>query len=104
MTTTIQESGAPARNGQAAAGAAVSGIVDIGDGHAFVRVSGYRRNPADVYVSAGQIRQYGLRQGDQIEGAAGPQPRRQAQPAGPRRHRQRNAAGTQRDRGRTSTT
>jgi transcription termination factor Rho len=72
MTTTIQESGAPARNGQAAAGIAVSGIVDIGDGHAFVRVSGYRRSPADVYVSAGQIRQYGLRKGDQIEGAAGP--------------------------------
>jgi len=72
MTTTIQESGTPARNGQAAAGIAVSGIVDIGDGHAFVRVSGYRRSPADVYVSAGQIRQYGLRKGDQIEGAAGP--------------------------------
>ncbi len=72
MTTTIQESGAPARNGQAAAGIAVSGIIDIGDGHAFVRVSGYRRSPADVYVSAGQIRQYGLRKGDQIEGAAGP--------------------------------
>ncbi len=72
MTTTIQESGAPARNGPAAAGIAVSGIIDIGDGHAFVRVSGYRRSPADVYVSAGQIRQYGLRKGDQIEGAAGP--------------------------------
>ena len=72
MTTTIQESRAPARNGQAAAVLAVSGIVDIGDGHAFLRVSGYRRSPADVYVSAGQIRQYGLRKGDQIEGAAGP--------------------------------
>ncbi len=77
MTTTIQESGAPARNGQAVSsaavsGTAVSGIVDIGDGHAFVRVSGYRRSPADVYVSAGQIRQYGLRKGDQIEGATGP--------------------------------
>ena len=39
---------------------AVSGIVDIADGHAFVRTSGYRRGPADVSVSAGQIRQYGL--------------------------------------------
>jgi transcription termination factor Rho len=47
----------------------VSGIVDIADGHAFVRTSGYRRGPADVYVSAGQIRQYGLRKGDKIEGA-----------------------------------
>jgi transcription termination factor Rho len=50
----------------------VSGIVDIADGHAFVRTSGYRRGPADVYVSAGQIRQYGLRKGDHIEGAARP--------------------------------
>ncbi|MGH3260298.1 MAG: hypothetical protein ACRDOU_33680 [Streptosporangiaceae bacterium] len=40
-------------------------MVDIADGHAFVRTSGYRRGPADVYVSAGQIRQYGLRKGDQ---------------------------------------
>jgi transcription termination factor Rho len=50
----------------------VSGIVDIADGHAFVRTSGYRRGPADVYVSAGQIRQYGLRKGDHIEGTARP--------------------------------
>ena len=37
-----------------------------------MRTSGYRRGPADVYVSAGQIRQYGLRKGDHIEGAARP--------------------------------
>jgi transcription termination factor Rho len=48
----------------------VSGIVEMTDSHAFVRTSGYRRGPADVYVSAGQIRQYGLRKGDLIEGAA----------------------------------
>ena len=42
----------------------------MADGHAFVRTSGYRRGPADVYVSAGQIRQYGLRKGDRIQGAA----------------------------------
>src|SRR6266581_2736542 len=50
----------------------VSGIVDPADGHAFVRTSGYRRGPDDVYVSAGQIRQYGLRKGDRIEGTARP--------------------------------
>src|SRR6266571_3496997 len=50
----------------------VSGIVDPADGHAFVRTSGYRRGPDDVYVSAGQIGQYGLRKGDRIEGAARP--------------------------------
>jgi transcription termination factor Rho len=49
---------------------AVSGIADIADGHGFVRASGYRRGPADVYVSGAQIRQYGLRTGDLIEGSA----------------------------------
>jgi len=48
------------------------GLVDIVDGHAFVRTSGYRRGPADVAVSAGQLRQYGLRKGDRIEGTARP--------------------------------
>jgi transcription termination factor Rho len=68
MTATMQESAAPPRGSQA--GVPVSGIIDMADGHAFVRASGYRPGPADVYVSAGQIRQYGLRKGDQIEGAA----------------------------------
>ena len=72
MTATIQETAAPPRVKQAPAAIPVSGIVDIAEGHAFVRTSGYRRGPADVYVSAGQIRQYGLRKGDQIEGAARP--------------------------------
>jgi transcription termination factor Rho len=72
MTATIQETAAPPQVKQAPAAIAVSGIVDIADGHAFVRTSGYRRGPADVYVSAGQIRQYGLRKGDHIEGAARP--------------------------------
>jgi transcription termination factor Rho len=72
MTATIQETAAPSQVKQAPAAIPVSGIVDIADGHAFVRTSGYRRGPADVYVSAGQIRQYGLRKGDHIEGAARP--------------------------------
>ena len=72
MTATIQETAAPPQVKQAPAAIPLSGIVDIAEGHAFVRTSGYRRGPADVYVSAGQIRQYGLRKGDQIEGAARP--------------------------------
>jgi transcription termination factor Rho len=48
----------------------VSGIVDLGEGHGFVRVGGYRRGPGDVYVSASMIRQHGLRTGDLVEGAA----------------------------------
>ncbi len=72
MTATMQDSAAPPQVKQAPAAIPVSGIVDIGDGHAFVRTSGYRRGPADVYVSAAQIRQYGLRKGDKIEGVARP--------------------------------
>jgi transcription termination factor Rho len=75
MTTTIQESAAPARAVQSPANVPVSGIVDPDpktDGHALVRVSGYRPSPADVYVSAGQIKQYGLRKGDRIDGTARP--------------------------------
>ena len=75
MTTTIQESAAPAQAVQSPASVPVSGIVDPDpktDGHALVRVSGYRPSPADVYVSAGQIKQYGLRKGDRIDGTARP--------------------------------
>jgi transcription termination factor Rho len=75
MTATMQKSAAPPSPpiAQAApATIAASGIVDIGEGHAFVRTSGYLRSPADVYVSAGQIRQYGLRKGDRVTGTARP--------------------------------
>src|ERR1700750_267872 len=72
MTAAIHES--PAQVKQAPAAIAVSGLVDLADGHAFVRTSGSRRGPDDIYVSAAQIRQYGLRQADLIEGTARPQP------------------------------
>ena len=72
MTATIHEP--PAQVKQAPAAIAVSGLVDLADGHAFVRTAGYRRGPDDIYVSAAQIRQYGLRKGDLIEGTARPQP------------------------------
>jgi transcription termination factor Rho len=49
---------------------AVSGIAEISDGHGFVRVGGYRRGPADVYISAAQVSQYGLRTGDLVQGTA----------------------------------
>jgi len=72
MTALIQENPAPPRVVTEPSLFPVSGIVDITDGHAFVRSSGYRRGPADVYISAGQIRRYGLRTGDQIDGSARP--------------------------------
>jgi transcription termination factor Rho len=58
---------------QETADVAISGLVELADGHAFVRASGYRRGPGDVYVSAGQIRQYGLRTGDWVLGTARPE-------------------------------
>ena len=70
MTATQYETAVPPRAIEPAASVPVSGVVDIGDGHGLVRVSGYRAGPADVYVSAGQIKQYGLRTGDLIEGTA----------------------------------
>jgi transcription termination factor Rho len=74
MTAATQESPARAQVKQAQAAIPVAGLVDLADGHAFVRSSGYRRGPDDVYVAAAQIRQYGLRKGDLIEGTARPQP------------------------------
>jgi transcription termination factor Rho len=50
----------------------ISGIVDFVDTHAFVRTTGYLPEPDDVYVSAGLIKRYGLRPGDEITGTARP--------------------------------
>jgi transcription termination factor Rho len=52
----------------------VTGILDILDSYGFVRTSGYLAGPNDVYVSPAQIRQYGLRRGDEITGAFQPGP------------------------------
>ena len=50
----------------------VTGIVDVKDGHGFVRTSGYLAARDDAYLSAAQLRQYGLRSGDLVTGAAQP--------------------------------
>jgi transcription termination factor Rho len=81
MTATIQEKNIQEKTiPPEQAAVPVSGLVEMADGHAFVRISGYRRGPDDVYVSAGQIRQYGLRKGDLIEGAARSQARGKFRP------------------------
>src|SRR5215469_4446845 len=54
--------------------AAVSGVLDARCGQAFLRTSGYRRGPDDVYVPASCLLRFGLRTGDRVEGTA--QPRR----------------------------
>src|SRR6202042_2912132 len=46
----------------------VSGIVDLTDGRGYLRTAGYRRSATDLPLTAGQVRTYGLRKGDQIEG------------------------------------
>jgi transcription termination factor Rho len=77
MTATIQEStrresaASPAAK-QTSVSVPVSGIVETVEGNAFVRTQGYRRGPDDVYVSAAQIRLYGLRKGDLVSGTARP--------------------------------
>jgi transcription termination factor Rho len=47
----------------------VTGIVDLTERHGFVRTSGYLPGPDDVYVSAAQLKRYGLRRGDLVTGA-----------------------------------
>ena len=51
---------------------AISGVVDLGDSRGFLRTAGYRRSAGDIPISPAQVRQYGLRAGDHIEGTAGP--------------------------------
>ena len=75
MTTITHEqpAQAPAQETRDQATIPVSGILDaLGDGGAFVRTSGYRMGRDDVYVPADQVRKYGLRRGDHLEGAARP--------------------------------
>ncbi len=48
----------------------VSGILDARGNQAFVRAAGYRRSQHDTYVPATQLRRYGLRTGDHVEGTA----------------------------------
>jgi transcription termination factor Rho len=49
---------------------AVAGILQLTDGHGFVRTGGYLPTHGDVHVPAAQIRKSGLRMGDAVEGAA----------------------------------
>jgi transcription termination factor Rho len=51
---------------------AVSGIVDLTDSHGYLRTAGYRRSAADIPLTAAQVRQYGLRAGDQVHGTTRP--------------------------------
>jgi transcription termination factor Rho len=52
----------------------VTGILDLQDQHGFLRVGGYLPGPRDLYVPPTLVRQYALRPGDMIDGAAAPRP------------------------------
>jgi transcription termination factor Rho len=68
-----------ARPAQAPATIQVSGLLDIIGGKAFIRSAGYQRGPSDISVSPAQVRDHGLRRGDQVTGVA--QPGKAARPA-----------------------
>jgi transcription termination factor Rho len=70
-TTTTRQRAArpPAIEVQAGPPIQVSGILDVGDAAAILRTSGYERGSDDISLSIAQVRQYGLRKGDHIEGA-----------------------------------
>ena len=71
MTATTEQLHTAAR--ETPATIPVHGIVDVSEGRGYLRTAGYRRSPADIPISQSQLRQYGLRKGDQIEGTATPQ-------------------------------
>ena len=54
-------------------GIMVKGILDImSEGYGFLRQNALRPGPNDVYVSQSQIRRFGLRTGDEVEGMVRP--------------------------------
>ncbi len=51
----------------------VEGLLDLRDeGYGFLRTSGYLAGRNDAYVSASQVRRFGLRKGDYVKGATRP--------------------------------
>ena len=49
--------------------APVRGIVDVMEGYAFVRTTGYLPSPDDAYMSLSMVRRFGLRKGDVVTGS-----------------------------------
>jgi transcription termination factor Rho len=51
----------------------VEGFLDLrDDGFGFIRTSGFRAGPKDVYVASVQVKKFGLRKGDHLEGVSRP--------------------------------
>ena len=61
---------------------AVEGFLDLrDDGYGFLRVGSMRSSKEDAYVSVKQVRQFGLRKGDQLVGTSRPANRNEKNPA-----------------------
>ena len=59
-----------------------SGLLDLREeGYGFLRTNGYLASSSDVYVSITQVRRYGLRKGDTIDGAFRPAANNEKYPA-----------------------
>ena len=80
------------RDGRVVPVTPVTGIVDISDGRGYLRTGGYRRSPSDIPLTTGQVRQYGLRKGDEIEGTVTAAGKAGGNGSGSR-NRQRSGAG-----------
>ena len=60
----------------------VSGLLDLREeGYGFLRTNGYLASSTDVYVSITQVRRYGLRKGDLVEGSFRPAANNEKYPA-----------------------
>jgi transcription termination factor Rho len=59
-----------------------SGLLDLREeGYGFLRTNGYLASSGDVYVSITQVRRFGLRKGDSVEGAFRPAANNEKYPA-----------------------
>jgi transcription termination factor Rho len=72
MTTITEERSVSTETRQKETAMLVSGIVDADDRRGYLRTAGYRRSSGDIPLTQAQLRQFGLRKGDLIEGTGRP--------------------------------
>ncbi|MFZ0080552.1 MAG: hypothetical protein WAL13_15730, partial [Trebonia sp.] len=72
MTTITEERSVSTETRQKETATLVSGIIDADDRRGYLRTAGYRQSSGDIPLTHGQLRQFGLRKGDLIEGTGRP--------------------------------
>ena len=72
MTTITEERSVSTETRQKEPATLVSGIVDADDRRGYLRTAGYLRSSGDIPLTHAQLRQFGLRKGDLIEGTGRP--------------------------------